>query len=185
MVKEGRKPKKREAVKGKPKKNIQHSRAFPITSDAFNLQPIDEVDMKLLQIIQENGRMPNIEIAERMGMSEGTVRRRVNNLIERDLIRGFAALLNHKKLGSGLKTLVYAKVKKDDLENVVDIIELSGKACSIHQVMGKYNLSCDLLFKNILEVQEFVDTLSLSGQVEEIEYHIVTKSYKECPWTGI
>ena len=172
-------------MKKKQEESASNTLLSPVISDMLSTPPIDELDMKLLTILQKNGRMSNIDIAEEMQMSEATIRRRINTLMERDLIRGFAALLNHKKLGHGLKASIYAKVKKEDLDEVVKILNNCGKACNIHQVMGKYNIHSELLFQSILELQEFVDDLSLSDHIEEMEYHIVTKSYKKCPWTGI
>jgi Lrp/AsnC family transcriptional regulator for asnA, asnC and gidA len=172
-------------MKRKTEERTKGSLLSPVITDMLSTQPIDELDMKLLTILQENGRMSNIDIAEKMQMSEATIRRRINSLIERDLIRGFSALLNHKKLGHGLKASIYVKVKKDDLDEVVKMLNDCGRACNIHQVMGKYNIHSELLFQSILELQEFIDDLSLSDHVEDMEYHIVTKSYKVCPWTGI
>jgi len=185
MPKKKKNAKKGGAGKNKREKAVNNNLLSPVISDMLSTPPIDELDMQLLSILQKNGRMSNIDIAEKMHMSEATIRRRINTLKERNLIRGFAALLNHEKLGNGLKASIYAKVKKDDLEHVVKKLNDCGKACNIHQVMGKYNLHSELLFKNILELQEFVDDLSLSEHIEDMEYHIVTKSYKQCPWTGI
>lgn len=185
MPKKKKVSKRSGAGKKKQEKISNNNMLSPVISDMLSTPPIDELDMQLLSILQKNGRMSNIDIAEKMQMSEATIRRRINTLTERNLIRSFSALLNHKKLGNGLKASIYAKVKKEDLEHVVKMLNECGKACNIHQVMGKYNLHSELLFKSILELQEFVDDLSLSEYIEDMEYHIVTKSYKQCPWTGI
>ncbi len=53
------------------------------------------------------------------------------------------------------------------------------------QVIGDYNLFCELIFNNILELQEFTDKLSQMDEVEGMDYYIVTKSFKSCPWSGL
>ena len=154
-------------------------------SELLNQPPIDNKDMKLLRLLQKNARMTNIEIAEKLSMSEATVRRRINNLVDRGFIRGFSALLDFKKMGNAVKVNVLAKVNKDDLETVANSLKKSKNVHIICQTMGNYNLYCELFFNNILELQEFTDKLSHNESVDGIEYYIVTKSFKPCPWSGI
>ena len=51
--------------------------------------------------------------------------------------------------------------------------------------MGKYNLYAEIISENIQEFQTLIDILSEMENIEEVDYQIVTHSYKSCPWTGI
>ncbi len=129
--------------------------------------------------------MTNIELAEKLDMSEATVRRRINNLVERGFIRAFSALLDYKRMGNAVKANVLAKVDKEHLEEVANSLKKYRNVHMICQVIGNYNLFCELIFSNILELQEFTDKLSNNDHVEQMDYYIVTKSFKPCPWSGL
>ena len=60
---------------------------------------LDETDRAILQELQMNGRMTNVELAKRIGMSAPPCLRRVRALEEAGVITGYRALLDAKKLG--------------------------------------------------------------------------------------
>jgi DNA-binding Lrp family transcriptional regulator len=157
----------------------------PLFSELLGQPPIDKTDMRLLQLLQKNARMTNINIADKLNTSEATVRRRINNLVGRGYIRSFSALLDYKLMGNAVKANVLAKVEKDKLEDVAGVLKKYKNVHMLCQVIGDYNLFCELIFNNILELQEFTDKLSQMEDVEETDYYIVTKSFKACPWSGL
>lgn len=60
---------------------------------------LDEIDWKILAELQADGRMTNVELARRVGISAPPCLRRVRALEEAGLIKGYRALLNEKELG--------------------------------------------------------------------------------------
>lgn len=189
MIKKKSKVKIRKSTKRPEKKPKQKSRIEknvpPLFSELLDQPPIDKTDMRLLQILQKNARMTNIDIAEKLKTSEATVRRRINNLVDRGYIRSFSALLDYKKMGNAVKANVVAKVDKDSLEKVANSLKKNNNVHMMSQVIGNHNLFCELIFNNMIELQEFTDKLSQLESVENMEYYIVTKSFKSCPWSGL
>ncbi len=146
---------------------------------------IDDTDRRLINILVQNGRMSNIEIAEKLGTSEATVRRRIDNLLQNGVIRGFAALLDYKKLGNTLKANIHLKVNISALGEVASFLSKSAHSCGVYRVIGKYNLYTEIIFENIQAFQAYIDNLSSMDKIENFDFHIVTHSFKACPWTGI
>ena len=64
------------------------------------MEELDTLDYQLINLLQENGRATNTEIANEIGVSEGTVRRRYRNLIEEGVIK-VVAIPDPSKLGRG------------------------------------------------------------------------------------
>ncbi len=63
---------------------------------------LDAIDRKILAILQENGRLSNQEIADRVNLSPSPCLRRIRRLEESGVIRGYVALLDPQKAsGSG------------------------------------------------------------------------------------
>ena len=71
---------------------------------------MDDLDRKIIAILQSNGRASNAQIARNVGVSEGTVRRRVRRLIEEAVIR-VVAIPDLEKLGYGTVALIGLQVQ--------------------------------------------------------------------------
>jgi Lrp/AsnC family leucine-responsive transcriptional regulator len=73
---------------------------------------IDRYDRQILEILQSDGRIPNQDLAERIGLSPSPCLRRVRALEESGLIQGYRAVLDAKKLGLTLIALIYISMDK-------------------------------------------------------------------------
>jgi Lrp/AsnC family transcriptional regulator, leucine-responsive regulatory protein len=73
---------------------------------------LDSIDRKILSILQENGRLSNQEIADRVNLSPSPCLRRIRRLEELGVIRGYVALLDAKKLGLGLLAYINVRLEK-------------------------------------------------------------------------
>ncbi|MFP6557648.1 Lrp/AsnC family transcriptional regulator [Paraburkholderia sp. B3] len=73
---------------------------------------LDAIDRRILAILQENGRLSNQEIAERVNLSPSPCLRRIRRLEETGVIRGYVALLDAQKLGLDLLAYVSVRLEK-------------------------------------------------------------------------
>lgn len=73
---------------------------------------IDKTDRKILAILQEDGRLTNQEIAERVSLSPSPCLRRIRSLEESGVIRQYVALLDPEKIGLGLLAYVNVRLEK-------------------------------------------------------------------------
>jgi Lrp/AsnC family transcriptional regulator, leucine-responsive regulatory protein len=67
---------------------------------------MDRIDRRILAELQQNARISNLELADKVGLSASPCLRRVRQLEEAGLIKGYAALLNASQLGLKLMALV-------------------------------------------------------------------------------
>ena len=73
--------------------------------------PIDRIDRRILEELQRNGRIPNSDLAARVGLSESACLRRVRTLEAEGYIERYAAILNLAKLGMDMSLLVRITLK--------------------------------------------------------------------------
>ena len=78
---------------------------------------MDERDRQIIALLQEDGRATNANIARQVGVSEGTVRRRLNRLFEEEYIR-VVALPDSSKLGLSSEALIGVQVEPDKADLV-------------------------------------------------------------------
>jgi Lrp/AsnC family leucine-responsive transcriptional regulator len=67
---------------------------------------LDEIDLKLLALLQEDGRMSQHDLAEAVGLSSPATGERLRKLEERGVIRGFTAILDPKLLGRDVTAFI-------------------------------------------------------------------------------
>lgn len=98
---------------------------------------MDEIDLQVLEILQENARIPNAEIARRVGMAPSAVLERVRKLEERGVIEGYAARVNAEAVGQGLTAFVFVRAEERagavaTAERIMEIDEVQ----EVHHVAG-------------------------------------------------
>jgi Lrp/AsnC family leucine-responsive transcriptional regulator len=73
---------------------------------------LDRYDRRILELLQEDGRLTNLELAERIGLSPSPCLRRVRALESAGIIAGYRTLLDAHKLGLSLMALVYISMDR-------------------------------------------------------------------------
>ena len=81
------------------------------------MHEIDKIDRRILNILQADGRITNLELADRIGLSPTATSERLRRLLKEGYVSGFGARLDPHKLGFGL--LVFIEVMLDRTSNNV------------------------------------------------------------------
>jgi len=74
--------------------------------------PLDRTDLRILEILQQDGRISNQELAERVSLSPSPCLRRLRRLEEQGVVRQYVALVDPQKIGLGLLAYVTVKLEK-------------------------------------------------------------------------
>ncbi|MEA2782123.1 MAG: Lrp/AsnC family transcriptional regulator, leucine-responsive regulatory protein [Rhodospirillaceae bacterium] len=74
--------------------------------------PLTPSDLKILRVLQTDGRIANVDLAERVGLSPSPCLRRTKQLEANGAIRGYVALLDRKKLGFGVEAFVQVSLER-------------------------------------------------------------------------
>ena len=74
---------------------------------------LDSADLRILDALQRNGRLSNVDLAEKVGLSPSPCLRRVKDLEEDGYIQGYAAILDRRKLGLGVVAFVEVKIDQN------------------------------------------------------------------------
>ena len=92
------------------------------------MSALDEMDMKILKMLEADGRMPFTEIAEKLKVSESTVRKRVLSLQRRGVIKKFTIKVDPSKIG--MKTVAVVGVDVDPPK----LLEVTQKLCDFKEI---------------------------------------------------
>jgi Lrp/AsnC family leucine-responsive transcriptional regulator len=74
---------------------------------------VDKIDFKILKILQENGRITNIQLSHEIGLSPAPTLERVRKLEASGLIKSYHAIVDAEMLGLGIKTFIQVKLSQE------------------------------------------------------------------------
>ncbi len=103
---------------------------------------LDSFDQKILAMLRENARATNVEIAQRVGLSEAPCSRRIRRLEELGVIEGYTARLNPEAVGLGFRayvTLVLDYITGSTAQQFIDRIGEIPEVVSCYIVSGGYD----------------------------------------------
>ena len=99
----------------------------------------DKLDLKIISILREDGRTSNAGIARKVGVSEGTVRRRLKNLVQEEFIQ-VVALPDAAKMGNNSQALLGVQVDPDKVDVVADAIKSLPEVTWVAVTTGSYDI---------------------------------------------
>ncbi|HET6266844.1 MAG TPA: Lrp/AsnC family transcriptional regulator [Acidobacteriota bacterium] len=106
---------------------------------------INDKDIRILNIIQNDGRSANVDIAKRLGMAPSGVLERIRKLQKRGVIRGYEARIDPEALGLGMVAFVFVKTAESvgetgvarkiaEIPEVLEVHTLAGEDCYLVKV---------------------------------------------------
>jgi Lrp/AsnC family leucine-responsive transcriptional regulator len=145
--------------------------------DAF-LADLDRIDRKILQVLQADGRLSNLKLAEAVALSPTAVLARVQRLTREGYIVGYEARLDPVKLGLGM--LVFVEVLLDrTTPNVFDAfkaaVQVQPQVLECHMVAGGFDYLLKTRMADMQAYREFAGTVlwQLPGVRETRTYAVM------------
>lgn len=103
------------------------------------MDALDETDIQILQILQEDGRISNAELSQRVRLAPPTVLRRVKLLEERGYIKGYAALIDPLMLGLTVTAFIFIETQAGcDLDELSAFLTQLPSVQEVHHVIGEW-----------------------------------------------
>lgn len=116
----------------------------------------DKTDMKIIELLMEDGRMPAAEIARRIGdVSDRTVRYRIEQLVENSLIK-VSAIVNPRKFGYSTIADVFIEVETGLIQEVAQKLTFYDRVSYIAYAIGETDVSIQVVARDTSEVYSFV-----------------------------
>jgi len=117
---------------------------------------IDKLDRKLIEELQKDGRESYTELARKLGVTEGTVRKRVKNLVDKSIMK-IVAVPNMSELGYNLMSIIGMQVKMVDLRKVADALAKKANVCHLAFVAGRYDVMALVVARSHKELSDFIE----------------------------
>jgi Lrp/AsnC family transcriptional regulator, regulator for asnA, asnC and gidA len=139
---------------------------------------VDELDRKIIKMLQADGRLSNTEIARALDITETTVRKRVARLLEERLI-SVVAVPTPEAVGMTLSAIMGVSVELTAIREVADTIRTYPEVRYVGMSSGRYDLIVEGFFTDQEHLLEFVTgKLGMLSGITGLETSIILKVVK-------
>ena len=141
---------------------------------------LDDIDQKILEIIQKEGRTRRNELAERVGLSLPAVSERLRKLEEAGIIVGYFARLNHHLLGKDITAFILATVDSSKhYSSFVDHVSSQEDILECHAVTGEGTHLLKIRTANTSSLEKLLAKIQSWTGITKTTTSIVLSSPKE------
>ncbi len=150
---------------------------------------LDKIDRKILFHLQQDGRMTNVDLAKKAGISAPPCLRRVRALEEAGFVRGYHAMLDSQAMGYGVT--VFANVKlvsqaETDLKQFVSLINAWPMVRECHMLAGETDFLLKIVARDWDDYQRFLtEKLTSAPNVTSVKSSLAIRATKEEPGVPI
>lgn len=143
---------------------------------------LDDLDLKILAILQDNGRISMVDLGNRVGLSETPCARRVKRLETEGIIKRYVALLDSEKIGAGVKALVQVRLLRQTPEAVEEFERAIRKLSEVIEcdlIAGDFDYVLHVRLKDVTALKDFIrDKLITIESVSETRSMITLEPIK-------
>ena len=150
---------------------------------------LDKIDRRILRDLQEDGRMTNVELARRAGISAPPCLRRVRALEESGYIRGYHADLTPEALGFGVTVFAQVGLSSQaevDLKRFEELVETWPLVRECHMLAGETDFLLKVVAEDWDAYQRFLTTqLTAAPNVSHVKSSLAIRTSRNLPGVPI
>ena len=140
---------------------------------------LDDIDSRILNHIQQDGRASHRKISRDLGIAQGTVTNRMNKLESQGIITGYAAVLDAEKIGWGMTIMAGLRIVKGRMIDVQQKIASDPRVFAVYDVTGDWDSMVLARVKDRSDLDDLTKTVFTLEGVARSFTHVVLNTVKE------
>lgn len=135
--------------------------SFGVPADASRTPSpveLDDIDRRILALLRDEGRRPNTEIARAIGVSEPTVRKRLDRMLQQGVLK-ILAVLNAAATGFPVDAVIGIRVKTGQLLEVGKQLAAINQVTYVGYVSGRFDILVQVLLRDHAQLFEFLSVV--------------------------
>lgn len=160
-------------------------------ADPKDLRPVelDEIDQRIVAILQREGRITNADLAAALDIAPSTAHARTRSLVERGVITGFHASVDHRRLGRGLQAIIGVTLRggtrHDSIVRFADEVRVLPQVVQLFFLGGTDDFMVHIAVADSSEVRQFVvDNLSTQPFVASTRTSLIFEYHRNAVAAG-
>lgn len=134
---------------------------------------LDDIDLRIIELLREDGRMSFIDIGRKVGLSEGAVRRRIKLLQERGIIKRFTIEVDR---GYGVSAITFIQLEySSSAKDVVNKVAKVPGVETVYELTGRFDALAIISAPSIGELNERIDMIRNIEGVKGTETAVILR----------
>ena len=127
---------------------------------------MDKIDVKIVSLLQENARMPLKQLAKEVYLSSPATAARIDKLQKDDILTGYTATINHKKLGYPITAYINLEMSPAQKPTFYPFIRQCPNVLECCCVTGHYSMLIKVAFESTETLDAFIGKLQTFGNTQ-------------------
>ena len=127
---------------------------------------MDKIDVKIVSLLQENARMPLKQLAKEVYLSSPATAARIEKLQKDDILTGYTATINHKKLGYPITAYINLEMSPSQKPTFYPFIRQCPNVLECCCVTGHYSMLIKVAFETTETLDAFIGKLQTFGNTQ-------------------
>ncbi len=144
---------------------------------------LDNIDRKILEILQSNAKITNANLATKIGLSPAPTLERVKKLENLGVIKSYHAMLNTDTVGLGVSTFVMVSLKghnKDNIDKFISSIGSIDEIIECHHITGSGDFILKIIASDISAYQKLMlEQVSNIDVVDSMQSMVILSTFKD------
>lgn len=136
------------------------------------METLDDLDRALIAFLRADARMPVASLAQRLGVSRGTVQNRIDKLVARRVLLGFTVRLRADVETAAVRALMTLEVRPGDLRSVVARLKREPAVTRIFSTNGRWDLVCEIATTDLAALDAVITDIGAVPGVAQSETSI-------------
>ena len=142
-------------------------------------EEFDDVDIRILSVLQEDCRLSFNKISKKTGISVGTAFNRVRSLEKKGILKGYTAIIDSGKLGYSLTAIILVQAEGTYLTEIENEIAKSANVISVYDITGDYDATVIAKFKDRASLNSFIKNLLTMPHIKRTVTNVALNVVKE------
>ncbi len=127
---------------------------------------MDQTDLKIISILQHDGRISMKELGKEVSLSPPAVAERVKRLEDDGVIEKYKAVINNEKVGKPICVLINASIKPEKQEGFLEFAKKSEEIVECYHVTGPHSMIMKAYLREMNHLEELVGRVQFFGNTE-------------------
>lgn len=140
---------------------------------------LDDTDLRLIQILSQNGRIAGNELSKQLSISPSTVTRKIKRLEELGVIKGYLAIIDNELMGNLARAALTIKLSGSvEVSKIVDELLPIWDICNIYETMGNYDILLTCCNKDEKSIYELIKKIRTMEGVMHVDFASIVSRRK-------
>lgn len=127
---------------------------------------MDKTDLKIIEILQKNGRISFKNLGNEVGLTSPAVSERIKRLEENGVILGYKAIINPEKINKNIQAFIHASIEGSKVDKFLSYADSVDAIIECYHVTGGNSMTLKVIVQNMEQLKTIIDNIKKMGNTQ-------------------